>query len=141
MAQIVKLITKNNVSAALHLAMMLQKRYEDNPDAADVELVLREPKRNNDQNALFHALCEQMAEKAKYCSKLNDKFLNTAEWWKDEFKCKLGKKEVHFDIEENPTVMVVSTTKYSKPEMALFVDKIIAFADTQYGISLEIKDA
>lgn len=127
----------SNASQALHFAMMLVKRWQDNPTASEIEVVVREPKRNNDQNALFHSLCQQAAEKY---NALPNKVKDTAAgFWKEEWKGKLGIKEVHIDLEENPSVIVLSTKKYSRPQMALFVDKIIAYMDTQYQILLEIK--
>lgn len=146
MAQIVKLITKNNVSQAMQMAIMLQKRWESNPDAADVELVVREPKRSLKQNSLLHAIFQQCADKTPHKwvrSTLTDilfRRLGSPGFWKDELKSKLGKKEVHFDLEDNPTVIMVSTSDYTKPEMADFVTKIQAHMKQVYDVDIEIKE-
>lgn len=123
------------MSEWVSLTLKVDERLRANP--APFEITIGDQKRNNDQNALFHAVCQQAAD--KYNASPTAIKNTTAGLWKATFKEKLGKKIVYFDIEENPIVEVVSTTKYTKPEMALFVDKIIAFCDTQYGISLEIK--
>lgn len=130
--QIVKLITKSNISAAAAVALMLAKRWEANPDAADVELVVREPKRSNKQNSLIHALFEQ-------CAKLTGK--KDAEWFKDELKAKIGLRSIHWDLFDVPTLFIKSTSEYSKPEMALFVEKLQAHMMTEYKVEIDIKQA
>jgi len=126
--------TIHNAKEAAELASQLLKRFAV-ADAKPIEVKISEAKRNSDQNALFHSLCQQAAEKSNSQEPQTAK----AEWWKNEFKAKLGKKEVHFDLNDQPTIFVISTTRYSKSEMASFVDKIIAYCDTDFGISLEIK--
>jgi hypothetical protein len=80
---------------------------------------------------LIHSLFEQCAAKT---NKTN------AEWWKTELKEKLGKKEVHFDLEETPTVITVSTTEYSKKEIGDFVLKIQHHMMEKYQVSIDTND-
>lgn len=132
MAQIVKLITKNSVSQAMQVALLLQKRWESNSDAPDLELVLREPKRSSKQNSLIHGLFEQ-------CAKVTGK--KDADWWKDELKSKIGLKSVHFDMFEQPTVLIKGTGEYSKPEMTLFVEALQAHMSAFHKVEIDIKQA
>lgn len=86
-------------------------------------------KRTLDQNALLHAVVSDCAKKTG---------IKDAHWWKDELKLKLGLKEVHFDLDEQPFVIVVSTTRYSTKQMGQFVEKIQAYMKTEYDIDIEL---
>lgn len=122
----------SNASQALHLAMMLIKRWQDNPQASEIEVVIREPKRSGKQNSLIHALFEQCAIKTGQ---------KDAEWWKDELKSKVGLKSVHFDMFEQPTIFIKGTSEYKKPELALFVQKLQAHMATEHKVEIDIKQA
>lgn len=102
-------------------------------------------KRTIDQNKLLHAVFEDCARKTRIqiidrVNNLQGFVTKSADWWKNELKCKLGKKEVHFDLEEQPTIIVVSTTEYNTREMAEFCEKIVAHMKTEYGVDIELPD-
>lgn len=95
-------------------------------------------KRTGKQNKLLHAVFEECAKKASafraegsYCDAI---------WWKNELKSKLGIKQVHFDIDDQPTVIIKSTTDYSTKEMGDFCEKIVAYMTTEYGVDIELPD-
>lgn len=119
-----------NASQALHFAMMVVKRWQDNPQASEIEVVVREPKRSGKQNSLIHALFEQCAAKTGYKDYI---------WWKDELKSKIGLKSVHFDMFENPTIFIKGTSEYSKPKLALFVEKLQAHMMIEHKVEIDIK--
>jgi hypothetical protein len=87
-------------------------------------------KRNLSQNDLLHAIFEECAKKTG---------LKDAYWFKNELKNKLGLKEVHIDLDDMPTVIVVSTTKYNKKQMSDFIEKIIAYMAMNYQVVIETK--
>lgn len=88
-------------------------------------------KRTLDQNALMHAVFEECVRQTK---------LKDAHWWKNELKCKLGLKEVHFDIEDQPHVIVLSTTQYNTAQMAKFCEKIVAHMKTDYNVDIVLPE-
>lgn len=88
-------------------------------------------KRTVDQNSLMHAVFED-------CAKKTGK--RDAKWWKNELKNKLGKKSVHFDLDDQPTIIVHSTTEYSTKEMADFCEKIVAYMKQEYQADIELPE-
>lgn len=84
-------------------------------------------KRNLPQNDLLHAIFKECAKKTG---------LKSATWFKNELKGKLGLKEVHIDLDDMPSVIVVSTTKYNKKQMSDFIEKIYAYMAQNYNVIL-----
>lgn len=102
-------------------------------------------KRTVDQNSLVHAVFEDCARKvtrqiASTPGSTMIAQIKPAEWWKTELKNKLGKKSVHFDLDEQPTIIVHSTTEYSTKELAEFCEKIVAYMKTEFGVDIELPD-
>jgi hypothetical protein len=87
--------------------------------------------RTNEQNKLLHAVFAD-------CARLTG--LKNANWFKNELKCKIGLKEVHFDLDEQPSLIVRSTTEYSTKEMAAFCEKIVAHMKMVYGVDIVLPD-
>lgn len=93
-------------------------------------------KRTVNQNALVHTVfvdCATKVWKAREISK-------PANWWKSELKNKLGKKSVHFDLHDQPTIIVHSTTEYSTTELGEFCEKIVAYMKQEYDVDIELPD-
>lgn len=93
-------------------------------------------KRTIDQNKLLHAVFTDCANKV--WAKLNKSL--PADWWKRELKAKLGKKSVHFDLDEQPTIFIDSTSDYSTKEMSDFCQKIVAHMKTEHEVDIELPD-
>ncbi len=83
------------------------------------------------QNSLLHAVFED-------CYNLTG--IKDAKWWKRELKNKLGLKEVHIDMHDQPTVIVLSTAEYSTKQMAEFCEKIVAYMKIEYGVDIVLPD-
>lgn len=83
------------------------------------------------QNKLIHALFED-------CAKLSN--MKDASWWKEELKLKIGRKEVHFDMHDQPHVIVISTTEYSIPEAADFAQKLQAYMKVNYNVDIDLPE-
>ena len=96
-----------------------------------VKITTSELTRTLDQNWLIHAVFSD-------CAKLTG--LKTPNWWKSELKCKIGLREVHFDIDEQPHLIVRSTTEYSTKEMATFCEKIVAYMKMNYDVDIILPD-
>lgn len=93
-------------------------------------------KRTIDQNALMHMVFENCSKQCFGKFAIN----KDASWWKGELKNKLGKKSVHFDLDESPTIIVHSTTEYSTKELAEFCEKIQAYMKQTYDVDIELPD-
>jgi len=122
----VKRVVKQ-ISEMTGIAALVQKGLEK---YGAVEVTLSAPKRTLPQNELIHAVFKECADKTK---------IKNAEWWKTELKEKLGKKQVHFDLEENPSVITVSTTKYKKKEISDFVEKIKHHMAANYQVQIVMR--
>lgn len=101
--------------------------YFANENAKPLSVKVTGVKRSLDQNALVHAVFED-------CARLTGE--KNAGWWKEELKLKLGKKSVHIDLDDQPHVVVISTTDYSTAEMAAFCEKIVAHMKTDYDVDI-----
>lgn len=87
-------------------------------------------KRSLPQNDLLHAIFKECAKKTG---------IKNAKWFKNELKNKLGLKEVHIDLEDEATVIVVSTAKYTKRQMSDFLEKIFAHMAEHYQVIIETR--
>lgn len=96
-------------------------------------ILMRGLKRTVDQNALLHAVFAQCASTPLWDDKKEAYYHKDTKWWKAELMNKLGKKSVHFDLDEQPTVMVVSTTEYNTKEMSDLCEKIKVYMDQTYS--------
>jgi len=99
-----------------------------------VELKTDYEKRSLAQNALLHAVFKDCAEKTSVA------LVNNAKWWKRELKGKLGLKEVHFGIDNHPTVIVISTSDYSKAQASDFARAIQAYMKVEYDADIDLPD-
>jgi len=88
-------------------------------------------KRTKPQNKLLHAVFKECTEKTG---------VKDAAWWKIELKNKLGLKEVDFDIEDRPTVIVLSTTEYSASQVSVFCEKVVAHMKTEFDVNINLGD-
>lgn len=92
--------------------------------------LLRGVKRTLDQNSLVHGVFAQCATTSLWDGK---KYIyKDAKWWKAELMNKLGKKSVHFDLDEQPTYSVASTTEYNTKEMSDLCEKIKVYMHQTY---------
>lgn len=87
-------------------------------------------KRTVDQNSLFHGVFKQ-------CSNVPIKtkegiIYKDAKWWKAELKNELGKKSVHFNLDDEQTLIVSSTSEYNTKEASDFCVKIQAYMKTEF---------
>jgi hypothetical protein len=93
-------------------------------------------KRTIDQNKLLHAFCADCAE--RYWAKFGKSL--PAAWWKREIKAKLGKKAVHFDLDDQPTIFIESTTEYDTAEMSALLQKAQAFLKIEHEIDVPLPE-
>lgn len=98
-------------------------------------------RRTIDQNALLHAVFADCRSKVPTFVWMDGvRRWPDVRWWKDELKSKLGLKEVHFDIDDMPTVIIKSTSEYSTKELSDFCEKIVAYMKTEYGVDINLPD-
>jgi len=92
---------------------------------------IKPEKRTTDQNSLIHALFED-------CAKLTK--IKNAIWWKNELKGKLGITDVHKDLEDRYSVIVLSTTEYSKEEISDFIVKVEVYMLENYEVLIKPRE-
>ncbi len=88
-------------------------------------------KRTIDQNSLVHAIFMDCAKKMREFGVEKD-----ADWWKEKLKTELGLKKVYMDLDDQPFLVVVSTTEYSTKQMGDFCKKIQAYMKIEHGIDI-----
>lgn len=86
-------------------------------------------KRTINQNSLLHAVFEDCAKKTG---------LRDAKFWKEHCKLKLGLKEVIIDLDDQPFLVVLSTTEYSTKQMGDFCKKIQVYMKVEYGVDIDL---
>lgn len=108
------------------------KAMADQGKPLSVTIAEHKARRNNEQNALLHALLQEIAEQAWVEGKQYD-----METWKEFFRCTyIGTEEITLPggkrLERG-----ISTTTLSVHDFADFVTKIQAYAIDQLGVEFQ----